>query len=71
MGAMPLSRRGFLGASRAAARGPVFAPAFVGCAEAATLKLTCSSSLSNDSKYANGRVKLVKSLKAARSRPSA
>src|SRR6201987_2873921 len=67
MGVMPLSRRGFLRASRAAATGLVFAPAIVGRAEAATLKLKCSSSLPNDPKYANGRVyydNLVKSLKA-------
>src|SRR5579871_2758831 len=67
MVAMPLSRRGFLRASRAAATGLVFAPALVGRAEAATLKLKCSSSLPNDPKFANGRVyydNLVKSLKA-------
>ena len=67
MVAMPLSRRGFLRASQAAATGLVFAPAFVGRAEAATLKLKCSSSLPNDPKYANGRVyydNLVKNLKA-------
>src|SRR6201987_6222078 len=67
MGVMPLSRRGFLRTSRAAATGLVFAPALIGRAEAATLKLKCSSSLPNDPKYANGRVyydNLVKSLKA-------
>src|SRR6201987_5538355 len=67
MGVMPLSRRGFLRASRAAATGLVFAPALIGRAQAATLKLKCSSSLPNDPKYANGRVyydNLVKSLKA-------
>src|ERR1700751_1571832 len=67
MGVMPLSRRGFLRASRAAATGLVFAPALIGRAEAAALKLKCSSSLPNDPKYANGRVyydNLVKSLKA-------
>src|ERR1700751_2934714 len=67
MGVMPLSRRGFLRASRAAATGLVFAPALIGRAEAAALKLKCSSSLPNDPKFANGRVyydNLVKSLKA-------
>ena len=67
MGVMPLNRRGFLRASRAAATGLVFAPALIGRAEAAALKLKCSSSLPNDPKYANGRVyydNLVKSLKA-------
>jgi TRAP-type transport system periplasmic protein len=67
MDAMPLSRRGFLRVSRVAATGLVFAPALIGRAEAATLKLKCSSSLPNDPKYANGRVyydNLVKSLKA-------
>ena len=66
MRAMPLSRRGFLRASRAVAAGTVFAPAIVGRAEAATLKLKCSSSLPNDPKFANGRVyydNLVKNLK--------
>jgi TRAP-type transport system periplasmic protein len=67
MRAVPLSRRGFLRASRAAAAGAVLAPAIVGRAEAATLKLKCSSSLPNDPKYANGRVfydNLVRSLKS-------
>jgi tripartite ATP-independent transporter DctP family solute receptor len=67
MRAVPMSRRGFLRTSRAAATGLVFAPALIGRAEAATLKLKCSSSLPNDPKYANGRVyydNLVKSLKA-------
>lgn len=67
MRAVPMSRRGFLRTSRAAATGFVFAPALIGRAEAATLKLKCSSSLPNDPKYANGRVyydNLVKSLKA-------
>jgi TRAP-type transport system periplasmic protein len=68
MDAMPLlSRRGFLRASQAVAVGVVFSPAIVGRAEAAILKLKCSSSLPNDPKYANGRVyydNLVKSLKA-------
>jgi TRAP-type transport system periplasmic protein len=67
MVAMPLSRRMFLRASRVAATGLVVAPALIGRAQAATLKLKCSSSLPNDPKYANGRVyydSLVKNLKA-------
>jgi tripartite ATP-independent transporter DctP family solute receptor len=67
MVAMPLSRRMFLRASRVAATGLVLAPALIGRAQAATLKLKCSSSLPNDPKYANGRVyydSLVNSLKA-------
>src|ERR1700748_3034977 len=63
----PISRRAFLQSSRAAAAGLVLSPAIIGRAEAATLKLKCSSSLPNDPKYANGRVyydNLVKSLKA-------
>src|ERR1700756_566443 len=67
MVAVPLSRRMFLRASRVAATGLVVAPALIGRAQAATLKLKCSSSLPNDPKYANGRVyydSLVKNLKA-------
>src|ERR1700739_2151110 len=67
MGAMPLSRRRFLRATQAATTGLLFAPALIARAEAATLKLKCSSSLPNDPRYANGRVyydNLVKSLKA-------
>jgi tripartite ATP-independent transporter DctP family solute receptor len=67
MGVMPITRRGFLRASQTAATGLVFTPALIGRAEAATLKLKCSSSLPNDPKFANGRVyydNLVKSLKA-------
>lgn len=64
---MPLSRRGFLKASRTVAAGALFSPAIAGRAAAATVKLKCSSSLPNDPKFANGRVyydNLVKSLKA-------
>jgi TRAP-type transport system periplasmic protein len=63
----PLSRRRFIQSSTAAASLLVASPAIVGRAEAATLKLKCSSSLPNDPKYANGRVSydnLVKNLKA-------
>lgn len=67
MSNMPLSRRGFLKASRTVAAGALFSPAIAGRAVAATVKLKCSSSLPNDPKFANGRVyydNLVKSLKA-------
>jgi tripartite ATP-independent transporter DctP family solute receptor len=63
----PFSRRTFIKSSTAAAAGLALSPAIIGRAEAATLKLKCSSSLPNDPKYANGRVyydNLVKSIKA-------
>src|ERR1700710_157823 len=62
-----VSRRAFLKSSKAVAAGLVLAPAIIGRAQAATLKLKCSSSLPNDPKYANGRVyydNLVKNVKA-------
>src|ERR1700733_10860544 len=62
----PLSRRRFIQSSTAAASLLVASPAIVGQAQAATLKLKCSSSLPNDPKFANGRVyydNLVKNLK--------
>jgi hypothetical protein len=64
MKTVPISRRVFLQSSQAVAAGLVLSPAR---AEAATLKMKCSSSLPNDPKYANGRVyydNLVKYLKA-------
>jgi TRAP-type transport system periplasmic protein len=64
---VPFSRRAFMTSSTAVAAGLIFSPAIIGRAEAATLKLKCSSSLPNDPKYANGRVyydNLVKNLKA-------
>jgi tripartite ATP-independent transporter DctP family solute receptor len=64
---LPISRRTFMTSSTAAAAGLALSPAIIGRAEAATLKLKCSSSLPNDPKFANGRVyydNLVKSLKA-------
>ena len=64
---VPVSRRTLLKSSTAVAAGLVFSPAIIGRAEAATLKLKCSSSLPNDPKFANGRVyydNLVKNLKA-------
>jgi tripartite ATP-independent transporter DctP family solute receptor len=63
----PVSRRVFVKSSAMAATWLAAAPAIIGRAEAATLKLKCSSSLPNDPKYANGRVyydNLVKNLKA-------
>jgi TRAP-type transport system periplasmic protein len=63
----PISRRAFVTSSTATAAGLALSPAIIGRAEAATLKLKCSSSLPNDPKYANGRVyydNLVKSIKA-------
>jgi TRAP-type transport system periplasmic protein len=63
----PVSRRALVKSSAAAATWLVLSPGIIGRAEAATLKLKCSSSLPNDPKYANGRVyydNLVKNLKA-------
>ncbi len=63
----PLSRRALIKSSTAVATWLAVSPAIVGRAEAATLKLKCSSSLPNDPKFANGRVyydNLVGSLKA-------
>jgi tripartite ATP-independent transporter DctP family solute receptor len=63
---VPVSRRTFIKSSTAAAAGLALSPAIIGRAEAATLKLKCSSSLPNDPKYANGRVyydNLVKHIK--------
>src|SRR5438270_2853576 len=62
-----VSRRAFLKSSKATAAWLALSPAIIGRAQAATLKLKCSSSLPNDPKFANGRVyydNLVKSLKA-------
>src|SRR3954464_5847055 len=67
MSIVPVNRRAFIKSSTGLAAGLVFSPALIGRAEAATLKLKCSSSLPNDPKYANGRVyydNLVKNLKA-------
>jgi TRAP-type C4-dicarboxylate transport system substrate-binding protein len=64
-----VSRRTLVKSSAAAATWLALSPAIIGRAEAATLKLKCSSSLPNDAKFANGRVyydNLVKSLKANR-----
>src|SRR4029077_18138116 len=56
MKTLAVSRRAFLQSSRAAAAGLILSPAIVGRAQAATMKLKCSSSLPDDPKYANGRV---------------
>src|SRR6266481_4962833 len=66
MRSKPVSRRVILQSSIAATAWIAAAPAIIGQAQAATLKLKCSSSLPNDPKYANGRVyydNLVKNLK--------
>src|SRR6201995_4255877 len=67
MKTFPISRRLLLKSSTAAAATLVASPALIGRAQAATMKLKCSSSLPNDPKYANGRVyydNLVKNLRA-------
>src|SRR6266404_6401718 len=67
MKSLSVSRRVFLKLSQAAAAGLALSPAIIGRAQAATMKLKCSSSLPNDPKFANGRVycdNLVKHLKA-------
>ena len=67
MKTVPINRRVFLQSSTAVAAGRRAVAGDLGRAEAATLKMKCSSSLPNDPKYANGRVyydNLVKHLKA-------
>ena len=62
-----ISRRTLLKSSAVLSAGALCAPALIGRAQAATLKLKLSSSQANDPKYANGRVyydNLVKQLKA-------
>src|ERR1700723_2275364 len=62
-----VNRRRLLRSSFALAAGGLAAPALIGRAEAAVLKLKLSSSQANDPKFANGRVyydNLVKNLKA-------
>src|SRR5262245_56709283 len=64
---VPVSRRAFIKSSTAVTAGLVLSPAIIGRAQAAVMKLKCSSSLPNDPKYANGRVyydNLVKHVKA-------
>ncbi|HMK80160.1 MAG TPA: TRAP transporter substrate-binding protein [Xanthobacteraceae bacterium] len=63
-----LSRRSLLRAASALPLGAVLAPAIIGKARAAAMKLRVSSSLPNDPKFANGRVyfdNLGKYVKAA------
>ena len=67
---MPIlfDRRRLVRTTLALAGGALAAPALIGRAQAATLKLKMSSSQANDPKFANGRVyydNLVKQLKAA------
>ena len=62
-----VSRRVVLQSSKAAAAFIALSPAIIGRAQAAALKLKCSSSQATDAKFANGRVyydNLMKSLKA-------
>src|ERR1700743_3143364 len=61
-----ISRRTLLQSSRGIAAGVILSPAIIGRAQAAVMKLKCSSSLPDDPKYANGRVyydNLVKHIK--------
>jgi TRAP-type transport system periplasmic protein len=63
----PVSRRAWVTSAAVAATWFAAKAAIIGRAEAATLKLKCSSSLPNDPKYANGRVyydNLIKQIKA-------
>jgi TRAP-type C4-dicarboxylate transport system substrate-binding protein len=62
-----LTRRGLLHHAAALPLGFAFAPAIIGKASAAALKMKVSSSLPNDPKFANGRVyfdNLAKQIKA-------
>ena len=64
---MTFDRRRFVRTSLALAGGSIAAPALIGRAHAAAMKLKLSSSQANDPKFANGRVyydNLVKQLKA-------
>jgi len=63
----PVSRRAWVTSAAVAATRFAAKAAISGRAEAATLKLKCSSSLPNDPRYANGRVyydNLIKQMKA-------
>ena len=67
MSKVTISRRSLLQGASAVPLGAVFAPAMIGKARAAALKMRLSSSQPDDPKYANGRVyydNLVKELKA-------
>ena len=62
-----INRRRFMQASLGTAGGLLAAPALIGTAQAAVMKMRLSSSQANDPKFANGRVfydNLVKQLKA-------
>ncbi len=62
-----ITRRRLIQSSLALSGGLIAAPAIIGRAQAATMKLKLSSSQANDPKYANGRVyydNLVKQIKA-------
>jgi hypothetical protein len=50
MKTVPVSRRVLLKSSKATAAWLIFSPAIIGRAQAATMKLKCSSSLPNDPK---------------------
>src|SRR4051812_5777942 len=66
MTASTINRRSLLQGAAAVPLGAVFAPAIVGTARAATIKMRLSSSQQDDPKYANGRVyydNLIKHLK--------
>jgi TRAP-type transport system periplasmic protein len=68
MKSLTMSRRTLLKSSAVFSAGALCAPALIGSAEAATVKLKLSSSQTNNPKYANGRVyydNLVKRLKSA------
>ena len=51
-----ITRRRLIQSSLALSGGLIAAPAIIGRAQAATMKLKLSSSQANDPKYANGRV---------------
>ncbi len=62
-----INRRSLLKGASALPLGAVFAPAIIGTAKAAPMKMRLSTSLPDDAKYANGRVlydNLVKHIKA-------
>jgi len=64
---LTIDRRSLLKGASAIPLGAVFAPAIIGTAKAAPMKMRLSTSLPDDAKYANGRVtydNLVKHLKA-------
>ena len=65
---LTVNRRGLLRTSMTLAAGGLAAPALIGRAQAAVLKLKFSSSQANDPKFANGRVyydNLIKQIAAS------